>query len=182
MLSSTEMVMDVSGKMKTLADMIKDGSILTPETPVHTSDDSTVLKEYIESMIPPAGSSPWDVINVSSNVAYGTNLILPDKIQTALQKSSDNAYNDIIITLTDTTRHLIMCVSDTWKHFYDIVKNAPATNPDRYVFINTTTTDTPGAVYLVPMGVDGSGNYQIKFHAINSGLQSNTIKYSISVR
>lgn len=47
MLSSTEMVMDASGKMKTLADMIK----ITPETPVYTSNDMVVLEDYIKSMV-----------------------------------------------------------------------------------------------------------------------------------
>lgn len=52
MLSSLEMVSEPSGKTKTLGDLIKEVGILTPETPVYTSDDSTVLKDYIESLIP----------------------------------------------------------------------------------------------------------------------------------
>ena len=95
MLSSLEMVSEPSGKTKTLADLIKEGSFITPETPVHTSDDSVELKDYIESLIPPAGSAPWDIINVSENVAYETDMVLPTKIQTALKKASDDAYNDI---------------------------------------------------------------------------------------
>ena len=51
MLSSNEMVMDASGKMKTLADMIKDSSMITPETPVYTSSDMVVLEEYIKSVV-----------------------------------------------------------------------------------------------------------------------------------
>lgn len=51
MLSSNEMVMDASGKMKTLADMIKDSSMITPETPVHISNDMVVLEDYIKSVV-----------------------------------------------------------------------------------------------------------------------------------
>lgn len=47
MLSCNEMVMDVSGKMKTLAEMIK----ITPETPVYTSSDAVVLEDYIKSVV-----------------------------------------------------------------------------------------------------------------------------------
>lgn len=47
MLSSSEMVMDVSGKMKTLAEMTK----ITPETPVYTSSDAVVLEDYIKSVV-----------------------------------------------------------------------------------------------------------------------------------
>ena len=47
MLSSTEMVMDVSGKMKTLVEMTK----ITPETPVYTSSDAVVLEDYIKSVV-----------------------------------------------------------------------------------------------------------------------------------
>lgn len=181
MLSSLEMVSEPSGKTKTLADLIKEGAILTPETPVHTSDDSIELKEYIESMIPSVGSVPWDIINVTTDVAYETDMALPDKIQTALKKTSDDAYNDIIITLTDMNRHIIMSVSDTWKHFYDVIKNPPS-YPDKYAFMNTTGSDSPSAVYLTPNGKDESDNYLIRFHAIATAIQSNSIKYSISVR
>ena len=182
MLSSLEMVSEPSGKTKTLADLIKEGSIITPETPVHTSDDSVELKNYIESLIPPAGSAPWDIINVSEDVTYETDLVLPIKIQTALKRASDDAYNDINITLTDMTRHIIMCVSDTWTHFYDAIKNASDTNPDKYAMMNTTGSDSPSAVYLTPKGKDESDNYLIRFHAIATAIQSNSIKYSISVR
>lgn len=181
MLSSLEMVSEPSGKTKTLADLIKEGAIITPETPVHTSDDSIELKEYIESMLPPVGSSPWDIINVSTDVAYETDMALPDKIQTALKKSSDDAYNDIIITLTDMSRYNIMCVSDTWKHFYNVIKNPPL-YPEKYVLMNTTGSDSPSTVYLTPKGTDDSGNYLIRFHAVATAIQSNSIKYSISVR
>lgn len=181
MISSLEMVSEPSGKTKTLADLIKEGSIITPETPVHTSDDSIELKDYIESLIPPTGSTPWDVINVSDDVAYETDMVLPTKIQTALKKTSDDAYNDVIITLTDMTRHLIMCVSDTWKHFYNAIKTTE-TYPDKYAMMNTTGSDSPSAVYLIPKGKDESDNYLIRFHAIATALQSNSIKYSISVR
>ena len=51
MLSSTEMVMDASGKMKTLSDLIKEGSIITPETQVYTSSDMVVLEDYIKSVV-----------------------------------------------------------------------------------------------------------------------------------
>lgn len=47
MLSCNEMVMDVSGKMKTLTEMTK----ITPETPVYTSSDAVVLEDYIKSVV-----------------------------------------------------------------------------------------------------------------------------------
>ena len=74
MLSSLEMVTEPSGKTKTLGDLIKDGSILTPETPVYTSDDSTVLKDYIESLIPaPAPSYSETVLFLNEHVSDGGN-------------------------------------------------------------------------------------------------------------
>lgn len=97
MLSSLEMVSEPSGKTKTLADLIKDGSILTPETPVHTSDDSTELKEYIESLIPepPApGAGDWHLIGSMPNIVVGQYTTIPEDI---LDMIENGDYTDICI-------------------------------------------------------------------------------------
>lgn len=81
MLSSLEMVTEPSGKTKTLGDLIKEGGILTPETPVHTSDDSEELKDYIESLIPaPAPSYNVTQLYENTNIAAGnpTEITLTD--------------------------------------------------------------------------------------------------------
>ena len=72
MLSSMEMVSEPSGKTKTLADLIKEGGILTPETPVYTSDDSIELEDYIESLIPaPTPSFSETVLFLNEDVSGG---------------------------------------------------------------------------------------------------------------
>lgn len=124
MLSSLEMVSEPSGKQKTLADLIKEGAIITPETPVHTSDDSIELKEYIESMIPSVGSSPWTVLASTDNQAFVTNYNLPEEIENAFS-SSDPVYTDIIIMIEDyrstsDSRKLCISFADTFAHFKEM--------------------------------------------------------------
>lgn len=97
MLSSLEMVSEPSGKTKTLADMIKDGNIITPETPVHTSDDSIELEEYIESLIPepPApGAGDWDLVGEMTDIVLGTFTTIPEDI---LDMIENGDYTDICI-------------------------------------------------------------------------------------
>lgn len=97
MLSSLEMVSEPSGKTKTLADLIKEGSIITPETPVYTSDDSMELKEYIESLIPepPApGLKNWELLGTIENLNFN----VPTKITgDLLELFSVNNYTEVLI-------------------------------------------------------------------------------------
>lgn len=95
MLSSTEMVTEPSGKMKTLADMIKDGTILTPETPVHTSDDSEELKDYIESLIP-APTPNYSETKLFDNPNYQTTGNPAEIVLSEDVSNYDQIYFDVV--------------------------------------------------------------------------------------
>lgn len=104
MLSSTEMVCEPSGKTKTLADLIKEGGIITPETPVYTSDDSMGLEDYIESLIPepPApGLEDWEKVGEIENLVFNT----LTNIDASLNSIFDGEYTDLLImtALSDAT-------------------------------------------------------------------------------
>lgn len=115
MLSSLEMVSEPSGKTKTLADMIKDGSIITPETPVHTSDDSMELEEYIESLIPepPAPvSNDWELAGSVENCAFNVAKTMSNDIKDMIENGD---YSDIllVVKLHDATYSYPDCILNT---------------------------------------------------------------------
>lgn len=78
MLSTLEMVSEPSGKTKTLYDLIKEICKITPETPVHTSDDSIELEEYIESLIPPSPGSFTTALLFEAETTTAGNITLSD--------------------------------------------------------------------------------------------------------
>lgn len=119
MLSSLEMVSEPSGKTKTLIDLIKEGSIITPETPVYTSDDSMELKDFIESMIP-AVSIDWKS-ETKENIVYNTLIDLPTELSNALDQQED-AFTDVRIILEDTTAKSTTVIEDTFAHFKSFFK------------------------------------------------------------
>lgn len=134
MISSLEMVSEPSGKTKTLADLIKDGSIITPETPVHTSDDSVELEEYIESLIPepPAPvSNDWELGGSVENCAYNVAKVLPE----AMKATIEGDFTDICVVAKchDSTYSYPDCVlvaPFVWFKSYNrqFVFGAPAFN------------------------------------------------------
>lgn len=94
MLSSLEMVSEPSGKIKTLADLIKDGSILTPETPVHTSDVSMDLDEYVKAIAEETGGvGVWDKYVDIKDLESGHNYDVPQDLTNFLNGS----YTDVCI-------------------------------------------------------------------------------------
>lgn len=68
MLSSLEMVSVPSGKTKTLVDLIKDMSIITPETPVYTSNDMLVLESYIKALVADYIKEVNDVTGINADI------------------------------------------------------------------------------------------------------------------
>lgn len=178
MLSSLEMVSEPSGKTKTLADLIKEGSIITPETPVHTSDDSIELEEYIESLIPePPKPGAWNTYPSSEDFAYNVSAKWPAAIQSAL-KSTENNYTDVLIMIENVTNHYIITIADTWENFKKICK----TDTDMYISSGLSTTRAVTAIYTHALGADSDGDYTFKIHAEAAGIHTQTVKYSISVR
>ena len=98
MLSSLEMISEPSGKTKTLADLIKEGSILTPETPVYTSDDSMELEDYVKSLIPepPApGLDDWEKVGEIENLVFNT----LTNIDATLNDIFDGKYTDLLLMM-----------------------------------------------------------------------------------
>lgn len=177
MLSSLEMVSEPSGKTKTLADLIKDGSILTPETPVHTSDDSIELKDYIESLIPEPTMGDWTTYPGAVDFAYNVATKWPLAIQSAL-KSTENVFSDVIITIENVTNHYIITIADTWENFKRIFKG----DADMYISAGLSTTKAVTAIYTHALGADNDGDYTFKIHAEAAGIHTQSVKYYISVR
>lgn len=177
MLSSLEMVSEPSGKTKTLADLIKEGSIITPETPVHTSDDSVELKDYIESLIPTPTMGEWTTYQGAEDFAYNVATKWPAAIQTAL-KSTENNYSDVLIMIENVTNTYIITIADTWENFKRIFKAAT----DMYISAGLSTTRAVTAIYTHALGADSDGDYTFKIHAEAAGIHTQTVKYSISVR
>lgn len=178
MLSSTEMVMDAGGKMKTLADLIRDGSIITPETPVHTSDDSVELKDYIESLIPEPTSAAWTSYNTESFVLVtGSNVALPTAINAALDDASVD-YTDVMITVNDSTAKSAYTIMDTWAHFKSMMQTA-----DHFysVFMMLGSTSTAGYPIKIWSVGKSEGVYYIKCVGASQLGQEN-IKITISIR
>lgn len=178
MISSLEMVSEPSGKTKTLADLIKEGSILTPETLVHTSDDSIELKDYIESLIPePPKPGEWTTYQGADDFAYNVATKWPAAIQTAL-KSTEDTYSDVLIMIENVTNTYIITIADTWENFKKIFKAAS----DMYISAGLSTTRAVTAIYTHALGADSDGDYTFKIHAEAAGIHTQTVKYSISVR
>lgn len=119
MLSSLEMISEPSGKTKTLIDLIKEGSVITPETPVYTSDDSIELKDFIESLIP-SFSFDWNS-ETKTNVAYNTLIDLPTELSNAIDQQED-IYTDVRIILEDTYAKTTITIDDSFKHFKEFFK------------------------------------------------------------
>lgn len=168
MLSSLEMVSEPSGKTKTLADLIKEGSIITPETPVYTSDDSIELKEYIESLIPAPVSADWTLVGTVENMAWNTSKAFGSAIDAALAGD----YTDLCIvvhahdaTYTYCDSVLVMPV--------DFFKTLSADNP---LYLSMTIASTGQSALVFQIFVTKSDNaysalYKGANHFYNSGTQ-----------
>lgn len=178
MLSSLEMISEPSGKTKTLADLIKEGSIITPETPVHTSDDSVELKDYIESLLPEPTSASWSSYTTESfKIVTGSNIALPNAINAALDDVAA-VYTDVIITINDSTAKSAYTIMDTWAHFKSMMQTA-----DQFysVFMMLGSTSTSG--YPIKIWTVGKteGVYYIKCTAA-SQLGQEDLTVTISIR
>lgn len=123
MLSSTEMIFEPSGKTKTLADLIKEGSIITPETPVYTSDDSMELENYIKSLIPEPptpGLEDWELVGEMTDIILGTYTEIPSDIMDMIENGD---YTDIcIISRIHENTTGSTYADDVYMNIFDVFK------------------------------------------------------------
>lgn len=168
MLSSLEMVSEPSGKTKTLADLIKEGSIITPETPVYTSDDSIELKDYIESLLPAPVSSDWTLAGSVENMAFNTSKAFGSAIDAAL--SGDYVDMCIVVHAHDATYTYCDVVYNMPVEFF---KTLSADNP---LYLSTAIASTGQNALVFQIFVTKSSDaysalYKGANHFYNSGTQ-----------
>ena len=146
MLSSLEMISEPSGKTKTLAELIKDGSIITPETTVYTSDDSIELEDYIKSLIPAPVSSDWTLAGSVENMAWNTAKAFGSDIDAAI----NGDYVDMCI---------VVHVHDATYTYGDVVYIMPV------AFFKTLTVDNP---LCLSTAIAGTGQSALVFQLFPS--------------
>ena len=180
MLSSLEMVSEPSGKTKTLIDLIKEGSIITPDTPVYTSDDSVTLKEFIESMIPAPKSKAWIKYGGDSAITWNTSILLPEEIRAEMIKDVP-AFTDIIVVIHETYAQSVVTMADTFENFKKWFTDNTA-NKYYYQFIGYHN-----AVAVVWMANTGKttadeDSFGYKMTSSNSTIQNHDTYVSFMVR